>query len=355
MKQRLIWKLLISNIVPVIAVMVLVAWLAIDQLAADYFTQLMKQYHIDPVASHRMFLSAIHRYLIGATVAALALALLLSYLLTRRVLLPLYRMTAITREIANGNYSERVAPVPADEIGQLAASFNHMADNLEKVERLRKNMVANIAHELRTPLTNLRGYMEALSDSVIPPSAETFRMLESETLRLVRLVENLQQLARADAARAFLDRRELSLHMLLRQITDLYQPNLQEKGITVEWQLEPGEGMVTADMDKLMQAIRNLVDNAWKFTPAMGTVVISTTRTPGGIKTTIANSGEGIAREDLPFIFERFFRTDRSRSRDAGGAGIGLAIVKELIEAHGGKVGADSDRKRTSVWFTLPV
>src|SRR5664279_3961522 len=265
MRRHLLWKLLIGNILPVIAVIMLVAWLSIDQLAADYFSVLMKQYHIDPVDSHRMFLTAIHRYLIWSALAALGLAILLNYLLTRRLLRPLFQMTAITRQVANGNYSERVDVVSSDEVGQLADSFNHMADNLEKVERLRKNMVADIAHELRTPLTNLRGYMEALSDEVIPPERGTFKMLEQESIRLVHLVEDLQQLARADAARAFLDRKEISLHMLLGQIVDLYRPNFQEKTITVEWQLEPGSEMLAADEDKLLQAIRNLTDNAWKY------------------------------------------------------------------------------------------
>jgi two-component system sensor histidine kinase BaeS len=354
MRQRLLWKLLIGNIIPV-ALIILVVWLAIDQLAADYFTLLMKQYHIDPVDSHRMFLTAIHRYLIWSTIFALALALLLSYLLTRRLLRPLFQMTAISRQVASGNYSERVDIVSTDEVGQLADSFNNMADNLEKIERLRKNMVADIAHELRTPLTNLRGYMEALSDAVIPPSRDTFQMLENESLRLVHLVEDLQQLARADAARAFLDRREISLHQLLGQIMDLYRPNFQDKAITVEWQLEPESEMVTADRDKLLQAIRNLADNAWRYTPADGNVIISTVQTSDGIKTTFANTGERIAEKDIPFIFERFFRTDRSRSREMGGAGIGLSIVKELVEAHGGKVGAESDKSWTRVWFTLPT
>ena len=350
----MLWKLLLGNIVPVIAIIILIIWLAIDQLAAEYFTVLMQQYHIDPVDSHRMFLTAIHRYLIWASLAALVLALLLNYLMTRRLLRPLFQMTKITGQVAKGNYSERVDVVSADEVGQLATSFNHMADNLEKVERLRKNMVADIAHELRTPLTNLRGYMEALSDEVIPPSRETFKMLEQESVRLVHLVEDLQQLARADAARAFLVKKELSLHTLLGQIVDLYRPNFQEKEITVQWQLEPGSELVTADGDKLLQAIRNLTDNAWKYSPRNGSVVISAIRTPDGIRTTFANRSEDIDRKDVPFLFERFFRADRSRSRDAGGAGIGLAIVKELIEAHGGHVGAESEQNWTRVWFTLP-
>jgi signal transduction histidine kinase len=270
------------------------------------------------------------------------------------VLRPLFQITAITRKVADGNYSERVNVVSRYEVGQLADAFNHMAENLEKIERLRKNMVADIAHELRTPLTNLRGYLEGLSDAVIPPSPETFRMLEQEVLRLVHLVEDLQQLARADAAKAFLDCKELPLHQLLRQIMDLYRPNFLDKEIAVQWRLEPDTETITADRDKLLQAIRNLADNAWKYTPHQGSVTVSTQRTGDGIKTVFANSGAVIAASDIPYLFERFFRADRSRSRNAGGAGIGLAIVKELIEAHGGSVGAESDENGTRVWFTLP-
>ena len=179
-------------------------------------------------------------------------------------------------------------------------------------------------------------------------------MLEQEVLRLVHLVEDLQQLARADAAKSFLDRREISLHEHLGQIMALYRPNFQQKEIEVEWHLDAGTETVSADSDKLLQAIRNLADNACKYTPAGGKVVISTLRGADSIKTVFANSGALIAQKDIPFLFERFFRADRSRSRDAGGAGIGLAIVKELIEAHGGSVGADSDETGTRVWFTLP-
>ena len=285
MRQRLLWKLLIGHIVPVFAVSALVVWHAIDRSAADYYRALAERYQIAPVESHQMFLADIHRDLIWGALAALALTLLLTYLLTRWVLHPLFQITAITRKVADGNYSERVNVVSRYEVGRLADAFNHMADNLEKIEKLRKNMVADIAHELRTPLTNLRGYLEGLSDSVIPPSRETFGMLEQEVLRLVSLVEDLQQLARADAAKAFLDRQELSLHELLCQIMDLYRPNFQEKEIEVFWGLQPDSEMVTGDRDKLLQAIRNLADNAWKYTPRRGTVTISTVRIVDGIKT----------------------------------------------------------------------
>jgi signal transduction histidine kinase len=354
MRQRLLWKLLIGHIVPVFAIFGLVAWYAIDRRAGDYYRLLVERQYVAPADAHRIFVSAIQHDMVWGILSALALTLMLTYLLTSWVLRPLLQITAITKKVADGNYSERVNAISRYEGGQLADAFNHMAENLEKIERLRKNMVADISHELRTPLTNLRGYLEGLSDSVIPPSPEIFRMLEQEVLRLVNLVEDLQQLAKADAAEAFLDCRELSLHELLSQIMDLYRPNFQEKQIDVQWCLEPDSDTVRADRDKLLQAIRNLADNACKYTPQRGNVTISTQHSAEGIKTIFANSGAVIAAADIPCLFERFFRADRSRSRDAGGAGIGLAIVKELIEAHGGSVGVESDESGTRVWFTLP-
>jgi signal transduction histidine kinase len=355
MRQRLLWKLLVGHIVPIFAIFSLVVWQAVDRSAAEYYRELSERFHIYPVDAHARFLEAIHHHMLWGVLVALAFTLLFTYLLTSWVLRPLLEITAITKKVADGNYSERVNVLSRYEGGQLADAFNHMAENLETIEQLRKNMVADISHELRTPLTNLRGYLEGLSDSIIPPERETFQMLEQEVLRLVKLVEDLQQLARADAAKAFLDCRELSLHGLLGQIMDLYRPNFQDKEITVQWQLAPESDLVAADRDKLLQAIRNLADNAWKYTPRGGLVTISTQRSENGIKTVFTNSGSTVAHEDLPYLFERFFRTDRSRSRNAGGAGIGLAIVKELIEAHGGSVGAESDESGTRVWFTLPV
>ena len=354
MRQRLLWKLLIGHIVPIFAIFSLVVWQAVDRQAAEYYKELEERFHVSPFELHSRFLEAIHNHMFWGGLVALTFTLLFTYLLTSWVLRHLLQITAITKKVADGNYSERVNAISRYEGGQLADAFNHMADNLEMVEQLRKNMVADISHELRTPLTNLRGYLEGLSDSVIPPTRETFNMLEQEVLRLVNLVEDLQQLARADAAKAFLDCRELSLHELLRQIMDLYRPNFQEKELDVQWQLDPESELITADRDKLLQAIRNLADNAWKYTPQRGTVTISTQRTADGVKTVFTNSGTVVADKDIPYLFERFFRTDRSRSRDVGGAGIGLAIVKELIEAHGGTVGAESGENCTRVWFLLP-
>lgn len=356
MKNHLLWKLLLTNVIPVIAVIFLVVWLAIDKLAANYFMALMDKYDVSPDDIHQMFLTSVHHYLVWASLAALGVAFILSYLLTRRVLRPLSEMTAITKEVAAGNFSLRAEITTEDEVGQLGIAFNSMADSLEQIEQLRKTMVADVAHELRTPLTNLRGYLEAINDEVIPPTSETFQMLQQENLRLVHLVDNLQQLARADAARAYLKLEEIALPDLINQMVELNLPNFQEKQITLETHFSPKVPAVSADRDKLLQALRNLIENCWKYTPKLGNVIISVTTFTEGIKVDFQNSGNGISKADLPYIFERFFRADRSRSRGAaGGAGIGLAITRELIEAHGGNVGADSMVGETHIWFVLPT
>ena len=190
MRSRLLWKLLAINI-PVIGAVVAVVWLTIDYLAADYFMALMKRYNVSPAETHAVFLDAVHRYLIHASIGAIVLATVLSLLFTRKALHPLERMTDAARRIAAGDYGARIETGSKDEVGELANAFNRMTDSLEKVENLRKSMVADIAHELRTPLTNIRGYLEGLSDGVVAPSKDTFDTLQTEVIRLVRLVEDL--------------------------------------------------------------------------------------------------------------------------------------------------------------------
>lgn len=354
MRNRLLWKLLGINI-PVIAGVIAVVWLAIDYLAASYFTVLMDEYHISPDEAHGIFLDAIHRYLLWASLCALGLAGALSFLLTRKVLRPLFQMMEVTGRLAAGDYGARVQVTPNDEIGQLGTAFNHMADSLRQIEQLRKAMVADAAHELRTPLTNIRGYLEALHDGVIPPSKATFGMLQSEILRLTKLSEDLLSLARADTAKRDMHPQTLSLRRLVEKVLELNGPRFQTKKLAIEVRASKDADRVVADRDKLLQVVINLADNGWQYTPEGGRLVISTERTEAGVRTTFANTGEAIAEEDIPFIFERFYRADKSRSRERGGAGIGLSIVKELVEAHGGQVGAASAVGENRIWFILPA
>ena len=353
MRGRLLWKLLGINITVIVGVIVVV-WLAIDYRAADYFMALMEKYNISPTETQQMFLDAVHRYLIWASIGALVVAGSLSFLLTRRVLRPLSEMAGAARAVAAGNYGARARISSRDEVGQLGQDFNRMAESLDRLEHLRKRMVADVAHELRTPLTNIRGYLEALRDGVMPPSAATFGIIEQEIHRLMRLVEDLLQLARADAAGSHMELQEVALREVVNEVLETYRGRLAEKGIAHEVEIGAGSEQVVADRDKLMQMVGNLVDNAWQYTPPGGQLRLRTERDAAGVRVTLANTGEGIAAEDLPFVFERFYRGDRSRSRESGGAGIGLAIVKELAEAHHGQVGAASDDGATRFWFRLP-
>ena len=354
MRNRLIWKLLGINIL-IIGVVIIIVWLSIDYLAAGYFMTLMDKYHISPTSSHEMFVSAVHRYLIWASLGALVLAIALSFLIMKRILNPLTQMTEITRKIAAGDYSANVPVKSQDEVGQLALAFNRMAESLQKIEQLRKTMMIDVSHELRTPLTNIRGYLEALTDGVVSPSKETIELLQEETLRLGQLVEDILRLAKADAAKASLQKVEVHIVELITQMLDSFRSQLDDKEIKVEMHLVDRKKKVWADPHQLSQVLHNLLQNTWQYTPAGGTVMISTESMAEAIKVVFANTGGELAEQDLPFIFERFYRGEKSRSRDHGGAGIGLAIVKELVEAHGGSVSAELVNGRTRIWFALPI
>ena len=354
MTRSLLWKLLGINIL-VIMFVIIIVWLAINTLAAGYFVTLMEKYNISPTSSHEMFVSSVHRYLIWASLAAILLAVALSFLLVRRVLDPLTRMMSITREIASGDYSGRAPVATRDEVGQLAVAFNSMAESLQRVEQLRKTMTVNVAHELRTPLTNMQGYLEALTDGVVTPTRETFELLHEETMRLVHLVEDILRLAKADAARVDLHKIEIRMGKLIDQTLDSFRPQFIAKNIHVETRFLKESDRLLADPDKLSQVLINLLQNAWQYTPVGGSFRIDMEPLSGEVKVIFANTGGELSEKDLPFIFERFYRGEKSRSREHGGAGIGLAIVKELIEAHNGHVGAEMSNDEICVWFTLPL
>lgn len=354
MKRSLLWKLIGINVL-IIGFVIIIVWISVDYLAADYFVALMKQYNISPTTTHEMFLHSLHRYLIWATLAALVLALALNFLLTKRVLVPLTQMSDVTREIAAGEYSSRVPIRSRDEVGDLGRAFNRMAESLEAIENLRKNLMIDVAHELRTPLTNIRGYLEALRDGVLPPSAENFQVLHDEALRLADLVEKILHLAKADAARTDLHKTKIRIVDLVEQALEAFRPQLQAKRIRVDTRIEDDGLVFEGDSDKLAQVLGNLLQNAVQYTEPGGVVTIHAETTPGGLKVTFANSGGELTETDLPFIFERFYRGEKSRSRERGGAGIGLAIVKELVEAHEGSVGADISHGEPRVWFSLPI
>jgi signal transduction histidine kinase len=345
--------LLLINILVILCV-ILTVWVAMDYLAADYFVKLMEKYNISPEPAHDMFVSAIHRYLIWASVAAVFLAALLNFVMMRRTLTPLSRITQATRKIAAGNYKASIAVETKDEIGQLSAAFNRMATSLQKIERLRKQLMIDVAHELRTPMTNIQGYLEGLLDGVVPPSKENFQLLHEETLRLTLLVEDMLQLAHADSAQSDLRPDHFSITDSTQKHYASLKPSFFEKRIHVSIQKD-GNDTVWADPEKISRVLKNLLQNALQYSPANSRVSVKIQRASSTITVSFTNPAPEISNEDVPLLFERFYRGEKSRSRDLGGAGIGLAIVKELVEAHGGSVGAERIDGRIRIWFELPA
>ncbi|MFZ0610957.1 MAG: ATP-binding protein [Desulfobacterales bacterium] len=354
MKRHLILKLLAINLA-VIGFVIVVLWLSIDTLAAGYFVTLMEKYHISPGPAHAMFIGAVHRYLLWACLAAVILAVVLSFVLMRRILAPLTRMTVITREIAAGNFADRVPVGTRDEVGQLAQAFNRMASSLEKIENLRRTLMIDVAHELRTPLTNIRGYLEALTDGVLEPSAAVFSLLQAETMRLVQLLEDVLQLARADAARGSLNLQPTELREAIDATLETFLPVFEQKSVVVKRHFPDDPVTVPADRARIARVLRNLTDNAARYTPPNGTLDIRVEPGVGQVGVDFTNDGSELTEADLPYLFERFYRGEKSRSRQHGGAGIGLAIVKELVEAHGGAVGAELTDQRVRIRFALPM
>ena len=266
---------------------------------------------------------------------------------------PLREIGSGARRIARGEYSARIPRTGPEEIVSLANSFNQMAAALEEQERVRREFIANAAHELRTPLTNLKGYLEALRDGVTPPDRATFESLLDEAERLVRLSRSLDTLAEGDsgAPPALV---ELDLVRAIRAAVELAGPTLRGAGLELVLEL-PTRLPARGDPDGLAQVLANLLQNAGRYTPAGGRVTVRAEARPGDALVSVLNTGPGIPAADLPHVFERFYRVEKSRDAARGGAGIGLAIVRQLVEAAGGRVGAESEGGQTRIWFSLPA
>jgi len=353
MKTRLIWKFFAANLL-VIGLVMLIVWGAVDYLAEGYFITLMDKYHISPKESHQMFVESVHNYLIWGSLAAIIVSAVISLFMMKHILDPLSKMTQLTNRIATGEFPDAVPVTTRDEIGQMAQAFNRMTESLNHMEQLRKNMIVDVAHELKTPLTNIQGYLEGLMDRVVEPSEETLSLLKEETQRLNHLVNDILKLSRSGAAQISLDILEIDLLDACKHVYGIFKLQLSQKNITVDFKgIEPG-CQVYADPHKLAQVLHNLYQNGLQYAQPDSKLRIFTEKSAEETRISFANPCEEIQAEDLALIFERFYRAEKSRSRDYGGAGIGLSVVKDLIEAHKGKVGAKMENNEFQVWFTLP-
>ncbi|KPQ38397.1 MAG: Signal transduction histidine kinase [Phormidium sp. OSCR] len=279
---------------------------------------------------------------------------LLSYWLSRRITLPLRRMRQITQRFAAGDFDERMPMSEIPEFYQLSLSFNRMADSIREIENRRRELISDMTHELRTPLTVMRGYLEELADGQLDPTPETYDKLARETRRLERLVNDLQELSKAEAGYLTINPRPLCLCRLLENLIDRLSEQLIDE-LTLSLDCPDGLPNVFADYDRIEQVLMNLLGNAVRYSD-YGTISVKAWCEDPYIWTAVSDTGIGIAAEDLPYVFDRFWRAERSRSRHSGGTGIGLAITRRLVELHGGTIRVESQLGQGSTfYFSLPM
>jgi two-component system, OmpR family, sensor histidine kinase BaeS len=300
------------------------------------------------------FLRQINEALLLAAATATTAALLLAVLLARTLTRPLRELTGASRALARGDLGRQVAVSSGDELGELALAFNQMSDELAGAAERRRRLTADIAHDLRTPLAIIQGHAEGLRDGVLPANVDTFSLIHEEAQRLGRLVEDLRTLSRAEAGELPLNKRAVEPGPLLARLAAAYAPQAQTRGILLTTEIAPDLAAVPADADRLSQVLDNLAENALRHTPSGGTITLRAARHDGELWLQVVDNGSGIAAEDLPHIFERFYRGDRARGRHSGGSGLGLAIARSIVMAHGGRLWAESKDGQGAI-FTVAL
>lgn len=367
--RQLRWRIIAAQIVVVIVGVVVLAWVA-DVIAVGTVTEALEAaLRILPGDEARLlagrvseallasYRQAITQALLIAALAATAAGVATSLLLTREILRPLREIGHSSRRIAAGHYDERVTVPGSDELAAVAHNFNLMADTLAQVEQQRITLIGNVAHELRTPLAGLEGYLEGLIDGVVPDDPATFSSMQREVRRLHRLVNDLQTLSRVEAGQVSLQLSSFDLLPLVQHVLTQLQPQAGAQQLALHLE-EPAASMqVYADPDRTSQVLLNLVGNAIRYTPAGGSITLRLTSANRMACLTVTDTGVGIPAEALPYIFERFYRVDRSRARSSGGSGIGLTIARHLAWAMGGDITAGSPGagQGSSFSLTLPL
>ncbi len=307
------------------------------------------------VASTR-FLSEFWGQLFVAGAVAAAISLVVARWLARGMTQPLRDMAGAARRMETGDYDQRVSTGSRDEVGQLAVAFNRMSGELAGLERMRRDLVANVSHELKTPISALRAHLENLLDGVEHPDPETLQVMLAQSERLGRLVDQLLELSRLESGDVPLRLERVEIRPLVTQVLSEIDVARPGRGVTVEEDVPADLPALRADPERVHQVLFNLLDNALRFTPPGGRVKVTASRRDGAVDVTVADTGPGIAGEHLPRLFERFYRVDTARSRNEGGTGIGLAIARSVVEAHGGRIWAESEPGKGAVFtFELPT
>ena len=300
------------------------------------------------------FINTLNKIFIGVGIFSLFLALGLGAVMAKRVSNPISRVIKAAQFISKGYFTERIVHESSTkEIGQLTSTINELADTLEKQDILRKRMSADVAHELRTPLATLQSHMEAMIDGIWKMDIQRLQSCHDEIMRISRLVGDLEKLARYENENLVLNKMEFDISELIQNLLKNFEFDFANKGVEISFQGQTEK--IIADKDKISQVLVNLMSNALKYTPQGGSVDIISTNSDNETQIMVKDTGLGISQEDLPYIFERFYRADKSRNRMSGGAGIGLAIVKSIVDAHKGKITVQSELNKGSEFIvTLP-
>lgn len=293
-----------------------------------------------------------------ASCVAILAALIVTWYVGRRLQRSLTEVAQAATAIADGHYDSRVPPAHlGDEFDSLASSFNQMAGRLEAVDAGRRRLFSDLAHEIRTPVSVLEAYFEAIEDGVRTLDPETVSMLRQQTHRLVRFAGDAAALAKAEESPATITPVPVATHTVVAAAVAAAQDRFDDKGVTLDWRAAEDLPALWADPHRLAQILGNLLDNALRHTPAAGQVTLSAATGPesGTVTLTVTDTGEGIPAEHLPHVFERFYRTDAARDRDHGGSGIGLAIVKALVEGHRGRIEVTSPTRSSGAGTTFTI
>lgn len=288
------------------------------------------------------FLSQMNRSLVLGALGGVAIAVILGVFLAQTLTRPLKELTKASRAVAGGDLQQKVLVRSQDELGELAAAFNQMNADLENAQTLRRQMTADIAHELRTPLSVILAHTEAIRDGVMPANDEVLGVIRDETSRLNTLVEDLRTLSLAETGELQVIPRPVNPVELLEKAVSAQMLRAQQRDITLEVIAAPNIPEINADPDRMAQVLGNLLNNALRYTPAGGRIVLSAEMIENGVRLSVQDNGPGVAAEEIPRLFHRFYRVDKSRQRDKGGSGLGLAIAKSIVEQHGGKISAES-------------
>jgi two-component system sensor histidine kinase BaeS len=307
------------------------------------------------------FLSAIGRSLWIAGIIAVAVAAGIAILFSRQITAPLSRLGVAAARVKRGDLSQRVVSRSSDEVGVLTNTFNGMVESLDQNQEARRKLMADLAHEMGTPLAVLQSNLEGMLDGVVAASTSNISSLHQESLLLSRLVRDLRTLSQVESGRLGLTTAPDSLGALVSSIVNATEAEARRRGVTLTFIEEPGLPPALMDRDRVSQIVENLLSNALRYTSAGGAVTVALSRdkdkSPGrSLLVSVADTGQGISAEDLPYVFNRYYRGTQPAEKRAGGSGIGLAVVKELVEAHRGRVWVDSTQgKGSSFHFTLPV